>query len=78
MDVGLRLEGVTLMSEDYSVVKVPEGKCACCGEEYGKLVLVGTGEVVSEYTDCTCFDSQIDEELLEEEHRESVNYLLGC
>jgi len=57
-----------MSSEEYSVVKVSKGKCACCGEDYGNLILASTGETIGEYTDCTCFDSKIDEELMSEEH----------
>lgn len=64
------------MIQNESIVKVPQGKCPHCGEEYGILVLVETGEQVNEYTDCMCFDSVINQELFDEEHAKSLGFIL--
>jgi hypothetical protein len=53
--------------QNESIVKVPQGRCSCCGKDYGILVLVETGEAVNEYSDCECYDSIIEEELVEEQ-----------
>lgn len=54
---------------EYSISKKEVGKCACCGESYGTLVLDKTGDVVSSYSDCTCHDGELAAEL--EQERES-------
>jgi len=60
------------MSEEYSIVKVPQGKCENCGEEHGILVIVGTGEFVDNYDDCQCYDNILYEELNNEETAQSL------
>lgn len=44
---------------EYSISKREVGKCACCGESYGDLVLDKTGETVSSYSDCSCHDEEL-------------------
>lgn len=58
------------MSDECSIVKVPEGVCEHCGEEYGIFILVGTGEIIDRYSDCKCYDDVLYKELADEESRD--------
>jgi hypothetical protein len=38
----------------YETKKVPVGHCACCDKSYGYEKEIHSGQIVAEYTDCTC------------------------
>lgn len=55
-----------MVVEDISVSKKPTGSCKVCGEPYGNLVLDKTGQVVGNFSDCSCHDKELEAELAAE------------